>query len=83
MEKLVRKYEKELSDRQIEFQKTLKDVKGKNKASFDKANKDANNERESLIQSYEDKLKNMKDIYNENIEMFRELRSKQTIDSID
>ena len=60
-----------------------KDVKGKNKATFDKANKDANNERESIIQSYEDKLKNMKDIYNENIEMFRELRSKQTIDSID
>ncbi|MDC0255663.1 hypothetical protein OAK75_12250, partial [Bacteriovoracales bacterium] len=83
MDKLVRKYEKELSDRQIEFQKTLKDVKGKNKSSFDKANKDANNERESIIQSYEDKLKNMKDIYNENIEMFRELRSKQTIDSID
>ena len=38
----------------------------KNKVNYDKVVKDAHNEREAIIQSYEDS--NMKTIYNENIE---------------
>jgi uncharacterized phage infection (PIP) family protein YhgE len=82
-EKIVRGYEKELSDRNIENQRKLKRVKGKFRMELNKVSKDAKNERESLILSFEEKIKNMRDIYNENVEMFKEIRSRQLMNSVE
>ena len=55
----------------------------KNKVNYDKVVKDAHNEREAIIQSYEDKISNMKTIYNENIERYRELSSQRLMESVE
>ena len=76
VEKMVRDYERQLSDQNIRNQRNLKRVMTKNKVNYDKVVKDAHNEREAIIQSYEDKISNMKTIYNENIEVPRAQLSK-------
>ena len=83
IEKMVRDYEKQLADNNIRSQRNLKRLTSKNKVHFDKAAKDAQNAREGIIQSYEDKIKNMKTIYNENIEMFRDLRAQRIANSVE
>ena len=83
MEKMVRDYERQLADQNIRNQRNLKRVMTKNKVNYDKVVKDSHNEREALIQSYEDKINNMKTIYNENIERYRDLRSQKLMDSVE
>ena len=83
MEKMVRDYERQLADQNIRNQRNLKRVMTKNKVNYDKAVKDSQNEREALIQSYEDKIQNMKTIYNDNIERYRDIRSQRLMESVD
>ena len=83
VEKLVRDYERQLSDQNIRNQRNLKRITTKHKVNYDKVVKDAQNEREAIIQSYEDKISNMKTIYNENIERYRDLSSQRLMESVD
>ena len=83
VEKLVRDYERQLADLNIRNQRNLKRVMTKNKVNYDKVVKDSQNEREAIIQSYEDKINNMKTIYNENIERYRDLRSQKLVESVE